>query len=225
MTPPVLLANGLSAGYHGRPVIRDIDLRVNPGEVVALLGANGAGKSTTLMTLAGFIKPITGHVEFAGRATKSPVHVRAKAGMAVVADDRSVLSRLTVAENFRAGRCDPALACEIFPELKPLMGRKAALLSGGEQQMLTLGRAIARKPTVMLLDELSLGLAPIVVRRLVDAVRQAAADFGAGVLLVEQHVGHALRVADRVYVMRRGSIVLQGTSQEVGPQLHSQYLN
>jgi branched-chain amino acid transport system ATP-binding protein len=140
-----------------------------------------------------------------------------------VPEERSIFGGLSTEENLRVGRGDRDSALELFPELRPLLKRPAGLLSGGEQQMLTLARALAREPTILLADELSLGLAPKVVQRLLIAVREAA-DEGIGVLLVEQHVKQALKVADRVYVMRRGRIVLKGTSNEVAPRLEDAYL-
>lgn len=221
----LLRANGLSAGYYGHPVVRDLDLEVQAGEVVALVGANGAGKTTTLMTLAGALPAMSGEVWFDGERTRAPLHVRARRGMAYVTEERSVFMRLTAAENLRVGKCDEARAVEIFPELEPLLGRSAGQLSGGEQQMLTLGRALARRPKLLLADELSLGLAPLVVKRLLRAVRQVADEDGVGVLIVEQHVNQALRFADRVYAMRRGEIVLAGSAEETAPQLQEMYMN
>jgi branched-chain amino acid transport system ATP-binding protein len=196
-------------------VVLDVDLQVEPGEVVALLGPNGAGKTTTLLTLAGELPPIAGEVLLQGTGTKAPMFRRAQRGMGFVTEERSVFMRLTAAENLRVAGVTPADAIELFPELTPLMKRTAGLLSGGEQQMLTLARALARKPALLLADELSLGLAPLLVKRLLDTVRRAATEQSTGVLLVEQHVRQALGIADRVYVMQRGHIVISGTVDEV----------
>ena len=213
-TTPLVEAVGLQAGYAGHPVVRDVDLAVHPGEVVTLLGANGAGKTTTLLTLAGYLKPVGGVLRVDGEESQAPLSTRARKGMAFVTEDKSVFFQLTVRENLRVGGVTPGSVTELFPELHPLLDRKAGLLSGGEQQMLSVGRALARRPRLLLLDELSLGLAPLIVARLLRAVRDAA-DGGVGVLLVEQHVEQALDVADRALVLQRGTVVLSGTADEV----------
>jgi ABC-type branched-subunit amino acid transport system ATPase component len=207
-------AVGLRAGYGDVEVVRGVDLRVDAGEVVALLGPNGAGKTTTLLTLSGELAPLGGEVRFLGAATRDPLHVRARKGLAVVTQERAVLMDLTTAENLRVSRCDIGRAVELFPELEAHLQRRVGLLSGGQQQMLALARCLARSPQVLLVDELSLGLAPKVVDRLLAVVR-AAADGGTGVLLVEQHIHKALRVADRVVVMRRGAVELEGTAADL----------
>ena len=209
---------GLVAGYGATPVLREIDIHVDSGEVVALLGANGAGKSTTLLTLSGELTPTGGSVLWKGEVSHDPLFRRARDGLAFVTEERSVFMSLTCEENLRLGRGGVARAVELVPALEPLLGRKVGLLSGGEQQYLTLARALAAEPDVLLADEMSLGLAPILVEHLLDTVR-AAADRGAGVLLVEQHIAQALRIADRVYVMQRGRIVLEGPTAEIMERL------
>ena len=210
---------GLSAGYGSMAVVRDLDLHVAAGEVVALLGANGAGKTTTLLTLAGELPPIAGEVRLHGEPTTAPMHVRCRQGLSFLTEERSVIMGLTARENLRLADVDPAVAAELFPALGPVMARTAGLLSGGEQQMLSLARALGRDPRVLLADELSLGLAPIVVDRLLTSVREAADRKGIGVLLVEQHVRQALRFADRVYVLERGRVSLSGPVAEVEDQI------
>jgi branched-chain amino acid transport system ATP-binding protein len=181
--------------------------------VVVLLGPNGAGKSTTLLALVGEARVFAGEVYYHEQPTKAPLHHRARDGLAFLTEQRSVFMGLTVAQNLAVGRCDRTKALEHFPELGPLMGRLAGFLSGGEQQMLTLARALAREPSILVADELSLGLAPLVVTRLLAAVR-AAADRGVGVLLVEQHIHQVLEIADRVYLMRQGRIEFSSTAAE-----------
>jgi branched-chain amino acid transport system ATP-binding protein len=208
-------ARGLSAGYGKMAVVHGVDLRVDAGEVVALLGANGAGKTTTLLTLAGEVSPMEGDVRFLGDPTRSPMHARCRAGLGYVTEERSVIMDMSVADNLKLAAVPPAVAFEYFPALERCLRRRAGLCSGGEQQMLSLARALGRNPKVLLADELSMGLAPIIVANLLAAVRTAADERGVGVLLVEQHVRQALAVADRVYVMERGHIALSGTSNEV----------
>jgi branched-chain amino acid transport system ATP-binding protein len=212
---PLLECRGLAAGYGTVAVVRDVDLHVEPGEVVALIGPNGAGKTTTLLTLAGELPTIAGDVVFRGRVTKAPLFRRVRNGMGFVTEERSVFMALTTEENLRIAGVSRADAVGIFPELGPLLARTAGLLSGGEPQMLTLARALARDPKLLLVDELSLGLAPVVVKRLLQTVRRAADEQSTGILLVEQHVRQALHIADRVYVMQRGRIVMSGTAHEV----------
>jgi branched-chain amino acid transport system ATP-binding protein len=213
--PTVLLeARGLVAGYGQSKIVRNLDLQVHASEVVALLGPNGAGKSTTLMTLAGVLPALGGEVLLHGAVTTAPLHKRVRAGLGLVSEERSVLMRLSVAENLRVNRGDSDHALELFPELKPHLSRRVGDLSGGQQQILALARALSRRPKVLLADELSLGLAPQVIDRLLKAVREAATG-GVGVLLVEQHLEKALAIADRVLAMQRGEIKVTGTPADI----------
>jgi branched-chain amino acid transport system ATP-binding protein len=208
---------GLDAGYNGNPVVRDLTLHVFEAEVVALLGANGAGKTTTLCTIAGLQRPIAGAIrmdntDIAGK----PAHRLARSGLSLVPEGRALFAGLTARENLRLSAArgrrgdrghDEVL--DLLPELRKCLDRKAGLLSGGEQQMLAVGRAIARRPRVMLIDEMSLGLAPVVVERLLPVLRRVADELRTAVLLVEQHVALALEIADRAYVMAHGRLVLE----------------
>lgn len=214
MADAVVETIGLTAGYGAIPVVRALDLRVEPGEVVALMGPNGAGKTTALRAVAGELSPLAGEVLWRGRRATGPVHRRARSGMRFVTEERSVFMSLSVQDNLRLAHRSLDRCLELFPELEPLLSRRAGLLSGGEQQMVTLARALAGDVQLLLADELSLGLAPLVVDRLLAAVR-AAADRGVAVLLVEQQLRNALRVADRGVVLRRGQAVITGTSAQL----------
>ena len=220
MSDAMLQIESLDAGYDGAPVVRDLDLTVGPGEVVALLGANGAGKTTTLRTVSGIVRPMEGRVTIDGRDTASisPSQI-ARLGVSHVPEGRGIFFGLTVAEHFRLGpkgeKLDPEAGYRYFPALEELKNRAAGLLSGGEQQMLAVARALMRKPKLLLLDELSLGLAPVIVERLLPVVREYASEEGCAVLLVEQHVGLALDVADRAYVLSHGRVVLNRDADEL----------
>jgi branched-chain amino acid transport system ATP-binding protein len=217
----VIVVRELVAGYDQVAVVRDLDLRVEPGEIVGLFGANGAGKTTTLSTIAGLIPRLGGEIEVLGGGVSARKSYRvAQRGLALVPEGRGVFHQLTAAENLRIHRSresgvtvDEVL--EIFPPLTALMHRRTGLLSGGEQQMLGIGCALISDPKMLMIDELSLGLAPLVVRRLLADVSSVVKTKGIGLLLVEQHVHTALEIVDRAYVLANGVVTFDGSATDL----------
>lgn len=225
-----LEVRGLTAGYDGVAVVHDVDLTVESGEVAALLGANGAGKSTTLLAVSGLVPLLGGSVTVLGEPVHtgrsrgvSAVWKLARRGVAHVPEDRGLFFDLTAAENLRLGRPSRRGADAVpldqvlgwFPALEQVLDRRAGLLSGGEQQMLALARAVTGRPQLLLVDELSLGLAPIIVEQLLPVLRSIATETGAAIVLVEQHVGLVLGVADHAHLLRQGRITFSGTAAEL----------
>jgi branched-chain amino acid transport system ATP-binding protein len=221
----VLETVGLTAGYGDLAAVRDLSIDVRAGEIVALFGPNGAGKTTTLLACVGLLPCMSGEIRWLGERSTQPMHRLARSGLAYVPEGRSVTTGLSVADNLRIGRGTVDQALAIFPELEPLLDRPAGLLSGGEQQMLVLGRALAGNPRALLVDELSLGLAPLIVERLLGVLREAAERDGLAVLLVEQQAREALSVADRWYLLRGGALVQQGGARSGIGMLEAAYLS
>jgi branched-chain amino acid transport system ATP-binding protein len=228
----VLELKELSAGYGAVTVVRPLDVSVPAGTVLAVLGPNGAGKTTLMNTLAGLLPRQGGSLSVDGVELKSGRPGAAnRAGVVLVPDDRALFTTLTVKENIviarRSGAPTLEQVLEMFPGLKPRLGVAAGALSGGEQQMLAVARGLVQNPKVLLIDEMSMGLAPVIVEGLLPIVRKIADDTGAVVVLVEQHVQLALEVADRALVLVHGEVTLSGSAEELAkdPQaLEAAYL-
>ena len=237
MSDALLCVSGLSVNYGHIEAVRDVDLSLPAGRITTLVGANGAGKSTTLLALSGLVPKAAGKVMFDGRdVTALPAHKLVAAGLVQVAEGRATLATLTVRENLELGaytRRDGAAArasdlekmFTLFPRLKERESGLAGNLSGGEQQMLAIGRALMARPRVLLLDEPSMGLAPIVVQGIFRTLREINAE-GLTIFLVEQNVRQALKIAERAYVLENGRVVLEGSGRELldEPRVQEAYL-
>lgn len=224
MTERLLDVVDLQAGYGGSPVVRGVSLHVCAGEVVVLLGANGAGKSTTLLSISNLVTPVGGRIELFGENTANvSAHAIAAQGLAHVLENRSLFSHLSVLDNLRLGagamNADLDEVFELFPDLRAAQKRTAGLLSGGQQQMLAIARALSAGPRLLMIDEMSLGLAPLVASEILDVVRGIADQGKTGVLLVEQHVHLALQAADRGYLLSVGEIIADGPASELANDL------
>jgi branched-chain amino acid transport system ATP-binding protein len=225
MTDPLLDVRELKVAYGGIHAIKGIDLHVAQGELVALIGSNGAGKTTTLKTLAGLLHPSSGQIHYDGKSLKNfAAHQRAAMGIALVPEGRGVFARMTVAENLLMGAYSRSDKHEIatdlermyglFPRLAERADQLAGTLSGGEQQMVAMARALMSRPRLLMLDEPSMGLAPLMVQKIFETIRDIAA-LGMSILLVEQNARLALQVAQRGYVMESGTITLSGEANEL----------
>jgi branched-chain amino acid transport system ATP-binding protein len=236
MTAALLSVRGVKTFYGRVMALKGVDLDVNAGEIVTLIGANGAGKSTLMMTICGDPRAREGTIEFAGRdITALPTHEIAQLHIAQAPEGRRIFPRMTVMENLQMGAMTAEAATfaqdlervlTLFPRLKQRLTQRGGTLSGGEQQMLAIGRALMSRPRLLLLDEPSLGLAPLIVRQIFDAIRKLNAEEGLTVFLVEQNAFHALRLAHRGYVMVNGLITLSGSGRELleRPEIKSAYL-
>jgi len=231
----MLKIHGLRSGYGKIEVLHDVDVTIERGQIVTLIGANGAGKTTLLKTISGLIRPTAGTIEFDGKSiARRPPHKIVRLGLSQVPEGRAILKRMSVLDNLRMGaftRNDSEISRDIdavferFPALAERRGQMAVTLSGGEQQMLAIGRALMAQPTLLLLDEPSLGLAPKFITRIFLTLRELKKE-GKTILLVEQNARQALQVADHGYVMERGRIVLSGSGQELlsMPEVQRTYL-
>ena len=233
---PLLEVDRVSAGYGAVQALAEVSLHVMPGEIVTLIGANGAGKSTLLMTICGSPRPRAGRILLGGEdITGEATHLTMRRGVAQSPEGRRIFPRMSVQENLLMGAQalttgDPTPQLEqvftLFPRLKERLGQRGGTLSGGEQQMLAIGRALMSKPRLLLLDEPSLGLAPLVVRQIFGAIRQLNEATGLTVLLVEQNANQALRLAHRGYVLVNGRITMEGGGRELlaRPEIRDAYL-
>ena len=236
MTAPLLAIRGVKAFYGRVMALKGVDLEVKEGEIVTLIGANGAGKSTLMMTVCGNPRAREGTINFAGHdITRLPTHEIARLRLAQAPEGRRIFPRMTVLENLQMGAStaepsefnrDLDRVMSLFPRLQQRIGQRGGTLSGGEQQMLAIARALMAQPRLLLLDEPSLGLAPLIVRQIFDAIRTLNAESGLTVFLVEQNAYHALKLAHRGYVMVNGVITLSGTGKELleRPEVKSAYL-
>ncbi|HET7163641.1 MAG TPA: ABC transporter ATP-binding protein [Pseudolabrys sp.] len=225
MTNPLLAIRGVKAFYGRVMALKGVDLEVKEGEIVTLIGANGAGKSTLMMTVCGNPRAREGTINFAGHdITRLPTHEIARLRLAQAPEGRRIFPRMTVLENLQMGAStaepsefnrDLDRVMSLFPRLQQRIGQRGGTLSGGEQQMLAIARALMAQPRLLLLDEPSLGLAPLIVRQIFDAIKTLNAENGLTVFLVEQNAYHALKLAHRGYVMVNGQITLTGTGQEL----------
>jgi branched-chain amino acid transport system ATP-binding protein len=225
MTTPLLAIRGVKAFYGRVMALKGVDLEVKEGEIVTLIGANGAGKSTLMMTVCGNPRAREGTISFAGHdITRLPTHEIARLRLAQAPEGRRIFPRMTVLENLQMGAStaessdfnrDLDRVMSLFPRLQQRIGQRGGTLSGGEQQMLAIARALMAQPRLLLLDEPSLGLAPLIVRQIFDAIKALNAESGLTVFLVEQNAYHALKLAHRAYVMVNGQITLTGTGQEL----------
>jgi branched-chain amino acid transport system ATP-binding protein len=226
----------LAVAYGAIRALQGISFHIDEGEIVTLIGANGAGKSTTLRTISGLLRPMAGDVQFKGRSiTRTPAERIVKLGISQVPEGRQIFSRLTVRENLEMGaftRRDPQEIAESmeqvftsFPRLKERINQLGGTLSGGEQQMLAMGRGLMSRPSLLLLDEPSMGLAPILVEEIFEIIKRINAQ-GTSILLVEQNAAMALSVAKRGYVLETGSVVLEGSARELlqNPLVQAAYL-
>ena len=232
----LLSLSGVSTFYGAIQALRDVSLEVNDGEIVTLIGANGAGKSTLMMTVCGSPRARSGSIVYDGQdITALPTHLIMRRRIAQAPEGRRIFGRMTVRENLVmgaevAGQTDivPLLdqVCDLFPRLRERLAQRGGTLSGGEQQMLAIGRALMAKPRLLLLDEPSLGLAPLVVRQIFTAIRTLNRETGLTVLLVEQNAHQALRLAHRGYVLVNGTITMAGTGVELlaRPEIRAAYL-
>jgi branched-chain amino acid transport system ATP-binding protein len=236
MTATLLSVRGVHTYYGRVAALKGVDLDVNAGEIVTMIGSNGAGKSTLMMTICGNPRAREGAIVFDGRdITQLPTHQIARLKLAQSPEGRRIFSRMTVLENLQMGAIagddgnfdtDLARVLDLFPRLKQRLNQRGGTLSGGEQQMLAIGRALMARPRLLLLDEPSLGLAPLVVRQIFDAIRKLNSDDMLTVFLVEQNAFHALKLAHRAYVMVNGRITLTGTGRELleRPEIRQAYL-
>ena len=224
MSAPLLETRRLKAGYLGRAVVNKVNLRVEAGEVVCLLGPNGSGKTTTLQTIAGELAPVDGVVLFDNVPTYTPMYQRVRSGVGLVTEDRLIFTKMSARDNLRVGGGDVERALELFPELESRFSVRGGMLSGGEQQMLAIARALMTNPRLLILDEATEGLAPIIRQEIWSAIKTLRNDTGLAILIIDKSIKELRQICDRVVILEKGRTVWRGNIDQLSNEITQEFI-